>query len=247
MNKVIRALRQAFQACGNGRILLLLFAPFVLTVIIGLVLFFTFGTWWIAAGSGGLEHSWLMQYLSQKLSMISESVAGSISYIMAFLIAILLIIPLSYLLSVLLVSLVLLPFVLKIIEQKDFLGIEKKKGGTLSYGLWNTLKVSLIYLLLLLVSLPLWFFPGGAVALPILLSSYLNKNVFVYDVLQDFASEEERKRIEKENWGLLYVLGIILGFFNYIPFAFIVAPTFAGLAYSYFCLNALKDLRENEL
>jgi hypothetical protein len=249
MNKVLCALKQALHACANGRILLLLFTPFVLTLIIGFILFFTFGTWWIANASGGVEHSWLMQYLSQKWQFInggsSDSPVASISYFVVFLIAVLVIIPLSYLLSVLLVSLVLLPYILKILEENNFPGIEKKRGGTISYSLWNTLKVSVIYLGALAFTLPLWFFPGIAVALPILLSSYLNKNIFVYDVLQDYASVEERQRIEKENWGLLYTLGIILGVINYIPLAFVVAPTFAGLAYSYFCLNALKDLREN--
>ncbi|HEY8270995.1 MAG TPA: EI24 domain-containing protein, partial [Pseudobdellovibrionaceae bacterium] len=216
-------------------------------MIIGLVLFFTLGTWSIAQVSGGLEQSWFMQYILQKWSLMNHETAASISYFIFFLFAILLIIPLSYLLSVLLVSQLLLPSILKIIEKKDFPELEKKKGGSLSYGFWNTLKASGVYLISLVVTLPLWLFPGFAVVWPVLLSSYLNKTVFVYDVLEDFASEEERKYLEKEHGRSLYVLGIILGFINYIPLTFIVVPTFSGLAYSYFCLNALKDLRKNKL
>lgn len=247
MNKVFGALKQALQACAHSRILLLLFMPFILTLLLVMILFFALGLDWIAQVSAELEHSWLMQYMIREWSLISESTAASISYFLVFFFTILLIIPLSYLFSVLLVSLLLMPLILKVIEEQDFPGIEKKKGGSLAYGFWNTLKVSAIYLIALVVTLPLWLFPGFAVVLPILLSSYLNKKIFVYDVLQDYASDEERKVIEKENGKWLYILGVILGFINYIPLTFILVPTFSGLAYSYFCLNALEDLRKNRL
>ncbi|MGZ3804511.1 MAG: EI24 domain-containing protein [Pseudobdellovibrionaceae bacterium] len=246
MNKVFLALRQALQACTHARVLFFLFLPFALTLVIGLLLFLTLGTWWVAEASGGIEHSRWMQYLLQEGWLLSVSALASISYFLVLLATLFLLIPISYLLSVLLVSLVLLPFLLNVIKQKDFPELEKKKGGDFLSGFWNTLKVSGIYLMALILSLPLWLFPGVAVVLPILLSSYLNKNIFVYDILQEFASEEERKIIEKENRKPLYILGIILGLINYLPLTFIVAPTFSGLAYSYFCLNALRDLRKDK-
>lgn len=245
MNKVFRALKQSVQACGNPRILFLLFLPFMLALFIGLILFFTLGTWWITAASTGIENSFVMQYISEKWNILSDDSAASISYFFVMIVTILLLIPVSYLVAVVLVSLVLLPFILRIVEKRDYPGLEKKHGGTFVGSLWNTLKVSVIYLIALAGTLFLWLIPGFAIVIPLLLSAYLNKNLFVYDVLEEFASREEKLRIEKENRGLLYVLGIILGFINYIPLAFVVAPTFASLAYSYFCLNALKDLREN--
>jgi CysZ protein len=246
MNKIGLALKQSLQACLDIRILLLLFTPFFLAVIVGLVLFFTLGTWWIATATSGVEHSEFMRYIAERWSGFGNDAVSSISYVLVVVVAILVILPISYWVAIVVVSLVLLPFILKILEQKDFKGIEKKRGGNFAYSLWNTLKVSVIYILGLMVTLPLWFFPGFAVVMPILLSSYLNKNLFVYDVLEEYASREERKQIETENRGNLYLLGMILGFLNYIPLAFVVAPTFASLAYSYFCLNALKDMRENK-
>lgn len=246
MNKVFLALKQSLKACLDPRILLLLFTPFFLAAILGLILFFTLGTWWISAASAGVENSWLMQYLADKWTFFGDGGAATVSYVLVLVVAVLVIIPVSYLAAILLVSLVLLPFVLKVIEKKDFKDLEKKQGGSFWYSVWNSLKVSVIYILGLILTLPLWFFPGFAVMLPILLSAYLNKNIFVYDVLEEFATREERMRIEKENVRLLYILGGLLGMINYIPLAFIVAPTFASLAYSYFCLNALQDLRENK-
>ncbi|WP_413287851.1 EI24 domain-containing protein [Bdellovibrio sp. HCB337] len=245
MDKIFRALKQSFQACGNPRILFLLFLPFMLAVFVGLVLFFTLGTWWITAASTGIEQSFVMQYISEKWNILSSDSAASVSYFFVLIVTILLLIPFSYLVAVILVSLVLLPFILRILEKKDYPSLDKKRGGSFSGSLWNTLKVSVIYLVALSGTLFLWLVPGFAIVIPLLLSAYLNKNLFVYDVLEEFASVEERQRIEKENRGLLYGLGVILGLINYVPLAFVVAPTFASLAYSYFCLNALKDLREN--
>lgn len=245
MEKVFRALKQSLQACTDVRVLLLVLMPFFLAVLIGLVLFFTLGTWWIAGASSDLEQSFIIKYLSEKWQFISHDAAASVSYIFALTVAILILLPLSYLAAVVLVSLILLPFLLKILEKKDFPGLEKKHGGSFAGSLWNTLKVSMIYLLGLVGTLLLWLFPGFAMLVPLLLSAYLNKNLFVYDVLEEFASPEEKQRLEQENRGLLYALGILLGLLNYVPLAFVVAPTFASLAYSYFCLNALKDLREN--
>jgi len=245
MIKVTRALKQALAACIDVRILIFLFVPFLLCLLIAIILFFTLGAWWITSASASVEHSWVMQMISEKWQVLSEGTVASVSYIIALLIAMLVILPVSYLFSILIVSIVLLPFILKILEQKDFVGLEKLRGGSNTVSVLNSLKVGAIYFFLLILTLPLWLLPGFAIALPVLLSAYLNKNIFVYDVLQEFATAEERKRIEKENWGYLYILGIILGFLNYLPLAFVVIPTFASLAYSYFCLNALKDLREN--
>jgi CysZ protein len=245
MNKVFKALKQSFEACLDFRILLLVFMPFLLAILIAMILFLTAGSWWIATATGTLQHSWVAEFISQKWQILNEGTLSSVSYVIMLLLAMLVILPFSYLLAILLVSIVLLPFILRIIEKKDFMDLVKQRGGSNFVSVMNALKTGFIYFALLVLSLPLWLLPGFAIAIPVLLSAYLNKNIFVYDVLQGYATADERKRIEKENWGYLYVLGIILGFMNYLPLAFVVVPAFASLAYSYFCLNALKDLREN--
>ncbi len=245
MHKVFRALRQSFEACFDFRILVLVFVPFLLALLIAGMVFFTVGTWWIASAAGAIQNSWLSEFVSQKWHILSEGTLSSVYSIVMILLAMLVILPVSYLLAILLVSMVLLPFILKIIGAKSFPNLGKMRGGSNFVSVMNSLKVGFIYFALLVVSLPLWLLPGLAIVVPVILSAYLNKNIFVYDVLQDYASSEERERLVRENRGYLYVLGIILGLMNYLPLAFVVVPTFASLAYSYFCLNALKDLREN--
>jgi uncharacterized protein involved in cysteine biosynthesis len=91
--------------------------------------------------------------------------------------------------------------------------------------------------------LPLWFLPGCQIVVPLLLTAWLNKKIFMYDVLQEFASKEERQQILEEESGRLYGLGIILGAFSYIPLVFFFIPVLSALSYTYYGLNELVGRR----
>ena len=65
----------------------------------------------------------------------------------------------------------------------------------------------------------------------------------MYDVLQDFATSEERLLIEKSESQTLYGMGLLLGLLAYIPLAVFVLPVFSALAYSYYALNELRAIR----
>lgn len=244
MARILKALKQGLESCLDMRILLLLFVPFFLAVVIAAILFFSFGVLWVNSLSIGLEQTAWVQFMVEKWQ-IGQTVS-SISYLVTLLLVILLILPLAYLLAVVLVSLALMPVILRILEKNQYPNLEKKYGGTLAGNIWNTLKTSLLYLFLLVVSLPLWLFPGFAIVVPVALGAYLNKKLFVYDVLEEYASKEERGQIETQHQNTLYGLGAILGFLNYLPLTFVVMPVYAGLVYSHFCLNALNELRENK-
>ncbi len=245
MTKVFRALKQALESCLDVRILFLLFVPFFVAMMIAVVLFFSVGTVWVTSLSGSVEQMALFKYVSETWQL-SEAV-HAFSYVVAIVLIFLLVLPVGYLGAILLVSIFLMPILLKIIEQKEFYSLEKKHGGSLSGNALNTIKAGTSYFLLLFLTLPLWILPGMAILIPMALGAYLNKKVFFYDVLESFASKEEMVFLEKSQKRSLYLLGLILGFLNYLPMTFVIMPVFAGLAYSYFCLNALKELRENKL
>lgn len=246
MNKIFRAFRQAFRSCWDPSVLMLLFVPFLLGLLISGILFFTFGTLWVSHWSETLGHSMVMEYLTQKWALVKDSTAVSFSYFVLVIFVLLILLPLSYLLAVILVSLFLMPLVIKKVQRQKFPHLEKKFGGNLAENLWNTLKTSVIYVFLLVLTLPLWFIPGAMIGIPVMLGGYMSQKIFVYDVLQDFASAEERRRIEKDNKFWLFLLGILLALMNFLPLAFIVTPVFAGLTFSFFCLNELQELRQTE-
>lgn len=83
----------------------------------------------------------------------------------------------------------------------------------------------------------------GGSTLGSLVNSLKALAVFVYDVLQDFASEEERRIINQTQAPGLWGVGAILVLLAYIPFAFILLPVFSAFVYSFYGLNCLARLR----
>lgn len=234
MDKIFKALRLALGALLNTKMLgLLLIPPFV--AVGGLfILFFVFWQGWtvdLGQYFGGL---WIFQWAQG---------FPDLGYWLAVIFLLLLFVPLSYLLAVLLTSLFVMPLVLLSLGKTTYADLEKKRGGTVAGSVWNTLKTTILFLVYFIFSLPLWLIPGGQLVIPIFLTAWLNKRIFLYDVLQDYASVEERHLIEKTRAPQLYGLGMILGLLAYFPLAFFVVPVVSALSYSYFGLEELREMR----
>jgi hypothetical protein len=61
----------------------------------------------------------------------------------------------------------------------------------------------------------LWFTGVGALALPPLLSAFLNQRLFRYDALAEHASAEEYRAVVARAKGRLFVLGLLLSLVYY--------------------------------
>jgi uncharacterized protein involved in cysteine biosynthesis len=94
-----------------------------------------------------------------------------------------------------------------------------------------------------LVVLPLWFVPFLGIALSLLLSAWINQRLFRYDALADHASAAERRRVIADARWRLFGLGLLLSPLALVPFANLVAPIYAGLAFTVLCLAELQALR----
>ncbi|MGZ3771978.1 MAG: EI24 domain-containing protein [Bdellovibrio sp.] len=237
MSSFQRSFQQAISSLFNFKILALAFLP---TIAAFLSLFFTYVVFWqrwMHGLSSLLANMSLFKWFADLtgLESISDWTA-TVFLLLAF-------VPLFYVVSVLLTSLFLMPVVLKFVVQKDFKHLEKKRGGSLFGSIMNALSATILFVIAFFVTLPLWLLPGFQILVPLILTAWLNKKVFLYDVLQDFASIEERKRIEKEEHTGLYGMGIILGLLSYVPLAFFFIPLFAALCYTYFGLYSLDYRR----
>ena len=154
-------------------------------------------------------------------------------------------------------------------RQSQYQDLECKRGGgffgSLIYSLWS----ALICLALVMLTLPVWWVPPLVAVLPPLLWGWLTMRLMSYDVLAKHASSEERDLLlQKYRWPLL-CMGIASGMLGAVPtffwatsaLALVLFPivsfvalwiyslifVFAALWFSYFLLDALKQLREEEL
>ncbi len=240
MNLIFQSFRQSFEALLRFRMFLLILLLPMMAVAGLLVLFMIYWQEWNLGLTAFFSGMSLFQWI--------ESWSGfqelSLWFSMAFLI--LVFIPLVYLTSVLLISVLVMPLVIKWVGESDFKNLKKKRGGSILGSLWNTLVATALFVVVFFVTLPLWLIPGFQIVLPLLLTSWLNKKVFLYDVLQDFATREERLHIVRAQALPLYGMGFLLGFLSYIPLAFFFVPVLSALSYTYYGLNALTDLRKGE-
>ena len=183
---------------------------------------------------------------------------------------VMLIIPLITISLLVFIAFTTVPTIVKIVvRQAHYQDLECKRGGGLLGSLMFTLWSALICLALVMLTLPVWWVPPLVAVLPPLLWGWLTMRLMSYDVLAKHASVEERDQLlEKFRWPLL-CMGIASGMLGAVPtffwatsaLALVLFPivsfvalwiyslifVFAGLWFSHFLLDALKELRQEAL
>ena len=183
---------------------------------------------------------------------------------------VMLLIPLISISLLVFIALTTVPTIVKVVaRQYAYKDIVKKKGGSLFgsfiYTLWSTL----ICLALVMLTLPVWWIPPLVAVLPPLIWGWLTMRLMSYDVLALHATAEERDTLlHQHRWPLL-AMGIISGMLGAVPtffwatsaLALVLFPivsfvalwvyslifVFAALWFTHYLLEALKELRSNEL
>jgi hypothetical protein len=151
--------------------------------------------------------------------------------------------PLILLTAVLIASIFAMPVLVNHVARDAFPGLERRKGGTLAGSLWNALAAVATFLLLWILSLPLWLLGPLGIVVPLLLSAHLNQRLFRYDALSEHASAEEIVAVVARARGRLFLLGLATGALYFIPLFNLVGPVFAALAFIHLCLAELQSLR----
>ena len=183
---------------------------------------------------------------------------------------VMLIIPLITISLLVFIAFSTVPAIVNIVaKQAAYQDLDYKRGGGFFGSLVYTLWSALICLALVLLTLPVWWVPPLVAVLPPLLWGWLTMRLMSYDVLANHASSEERDLLlEKYRWPLL-TMGIVSGMLGAVPtffwatsaLALILFPivsfvalwiyslifVFAALWFSHFLLDALKELRQEEL
>lgn len=109
--------------------------------------------------------------------------------------------------------------------------------GNIHTSIFLTLKASLVFLLLFIVTLPLLFIPVFGQLVILYLWSILLKEPTIYDVGALFIND---KTVLKEKRKNTRVLAMIAALFNYVPLANIFAPVFAQILFLHHILKEEK-------
>jgi CysZ protein len=87
----------------------------------------------------------------------------------------------------------------------------------------------------------------AGLVLPILWMAWLTRRTFAFDALTVHATDQEWRALRREHGIPLLVLGVTLALLAHIPLLGLLTPTLAALAYSHYCLEALRGLRQGAL
>lgn len=216
-----------------------------LVVAFGLLLVMVFFFW--SDLKLGLQDYFLSkQIVITVMQSIADTVKVEVSTMMGFFAISILVFFFAfflYVLTLVLTSLLLIPILLPLFQQKYFPALKKKPGISLVKSSVENIKAVIIYAIIFLVMLPFFYFPLIPLLTPWLLNAFTSRRVFLVDVLQDYGTEEEYKKIKKEKASGLLQLGLLSGLFFYVPILNFLAPQIMAMAYIHYVLGLLEQER----
>lgn len=262
MKELLDSFWRAAAYCLHPRVILLSLVPllFAVALVLGLGWFY-----WESAVAGvraSLEQWSMVVTFLQWLDSVG---AGGFHAVLAPLIVVALAVPVIVVTSLLLVAWLMTPALVGLVAARRFDTLERKRGaGWFTAGLWS-IGYMLLALVLLLLSLPLWFIPPLVLVLPPLVWGWLTYKVISFDVLADHASGDERRQLMREQHWPLLAIGVITGYLGAAPSllwavsaaTLVLAPVlvvlsvwlytlvfaFSSLWFAHFALTALQRLR----
>jgi len=261
MNDIFRSFGRALISQLHPRMLMLTVLPFILaTVFWGGLL------WWgwdpiLGATRSFLEASVLTSWIYGGLDWFGLQ---SMRAVVAPLFVAALAIPLVIASMLIFISLFSVPAVVRYLD-RSYPDLTKAHGGSVLGSVLQSLGSTLVFLLLVLVTLPLWLVPPFFALIPPVLWGWLTYRVMSYDALAEHATGEERKTIMQRHRVPLLIIGIAVGLLGSAPtllwvssaaviflFPFVLVGTlwlyvlifiFSALWFGHFCLRALARLR----
>jgi CysZ protein len=235
LSEILHAFRKALQDLFRPQVLLMVAVPILCATVLWLFL-------------GWFFWARLTQWVNSMLlatpfgQWIADWAQGVLQFF-GSVIALALLAPGILITAMLITEFFTMPGLVNFVAQRYYPALARQHGGSATGSVVNSLIAITVFTLLWVVTLPLWFTGIGALVVPVINSAYLNQRIFRHDALSDHASREELRALNTENRRKLYLLGLLLAVFFYVPFFNVLAPALTGLAYTHYQLGKLAKLR----
>lgn len=142
---------------------------------------------------------------------------GDVTSVVAPLMVVLAVAPALVVVSLLVVAVLMTPALVALVADRRFPVLERKKGGSFIASVAWSVSSTVLALIALVVSVPLWLVPPLVLILPPLIWGWLTYRVMVFDALADHASKEERQEIFRRHRSSLLGIGILTGYLGAAP------------------------------
>ena len=230
---MLSALTRALPVFASARILSVVFLP-----LAGAAVVFVAIAWW----------TWtpLVDWAALTLFDAPRDATGAPTgwgVIAAALATFLAFVALALVTALVAIAVLAMPMIVNAVAARDFAALERRKGGTFAGSVANALVAIAVFVPLWIASLFLLAVPPLFVAASLVLSAWLNQRLLRYDALAEHADADELRGIVRGARGKLFGLGLLLAPLSYVPIVNFFAPLYAGVAFTYLCLDELAARR----
>ena len=263
MKNLVKSFGLSVQGIFHPWVLWLSLRPFLMSALVWFGILWFFWTPLLDQTKNFITNSALTSWIFVTMNQVGW---GDLRSIISPYLSVVIIMPLIILTLLLIVSFTSISGVVGHVGRaKNYQDLNCAHGGSFWGSIANTSWSTFICLLLIIVTLPVWWIPPIFAIIPPLLWGWLTTRLMSYDVLAKHASEIERKEILREHKWPLLTMGIITGLMGAIPsffwlssvFVLILFPLvsifmmwvyslvfiFASLLFSHYLLLALKNRR----
>lgn len=205
---------RAVAYCLHPRVIGLSLLPLLLMVLVAAGLGYFF---WDRVVNG--VFLWLEStvWLESLTRWLQDMGMGGLKNVLAPLLVIFAVTPVLVVLVLFLVALFMMPALVRMVARRRFAGLERKEGASFTQGAFWSLGSTLLALLALLITVPLWLIPPLILLLPPLIWGWLTYRVMTFDALADHASSDERRQVFRRHRGWLLLMGIATGYMGAAP------------------------------
>ncbi|TAL52318.1 EI24 domain-containing protein [Pandoraea sp.] len=262
MNELLRTFGKALVSLLHPRMLWLTAVPFLISGLLwGVVLWFG----WEPVTDA--LRVWLEQWpLTHWLyHFFGYFGIDSLRMTLAPFIVVALAVPLIVASALLLIAVLSMPAVLRHLSARHYVTLEARRGGSALGSLAQSCGATLIFLFMVVLTLPFWLVPPFFALIPPLLWGWLTYRVMTYDALAEHATADERRSILREHRLPLLVMGVATGLLGALPtllwvssavmivlfpivavmviWLYVLIFVFSALWFAHYCLRALARLR----
>ena len=263
MSLLLDSFWRAVAYCLRPGVILLSLLPLMLisALAVGLGYFF----WddalqWVRA--------WLESnaYLNALWAWLDQVGLGRLKMVLVPLLVIFGVTPLIVIVSLLLVGVLMTPALVRLVATRRFPDLQAAQASGFWGSVFWSLGSTVMALIAMLISVPLWLVPPLVLILPPLIWGWLAYRIMAFDALSGHATAEERKTLMHRHRLWLLGMGVLTGYLGAAPslvwasgalfaaafvilvplavWIYTVVFAFASLWFSHYCLAALAALRK---
>ncbi len=264
MQLMFNSFWRALSYCLFPRVIGLSFLPLAIMVAAAFGLGYAYWETSVAGVAAWLQATELTQTMFNWLDSVGWA---SLRSVVAPMVVLFVATPFIVVVSLLLVAVFMTPAMVSMVTKRRFPHLQRFHGGSMLASVLWSVGSTLLAIIALVVSVPLWFIPPLVLIVPPLIWGWLTYRVFTFDALAEHATKAEREIIFERHRLPLLAIGVVSGYMGAAPsllwasgaMFIALAPLLVPLAiwvytlvfalsslwFAHYALSALEELRRD--